>query len=154
MGVEHPNRDRRQPGLSSLKWAAILLPLTFLAVVDLLRQTMFDDQAYVLPGLPGLAITYVILVVSVYLFANSVFGLVERLQRRNDELFEQSQLRNRELQALLTFDKTMSAYLTTDELMTRSLDTIIEVTSAEGAEVWLWDGEDEIEMRQYRGPRT
>ncbi len=72
---------------------------------------------------------------------------------RNATLDEEAQLRNRELGALLEVGKAVASSLDLDELLNRSLDTIIEVTSAEEAEIWLMGPEDKLTMGCHRGPR-
>jgi nitrate/nitrite-specific signal transduction histidine kinase len=71
---------------------------------------------------------------------------------RNATLYEEAQLRNLELGALLEVGKTVASSLDLDELLNRSLDTIIEVTSAEEAEMWLMGPEDHLTMGCHRGP--
>ncbi len=71
---------------------------------------------------------------------------------RNATLYEEAQLRNRELRALLEVGKAVASSLDLDELLNRSLDTIIEVTSAEEAEIWLAGPEDHLTLGCHRGP--
>lgn len=70
---------------------------------------------------------------------------------RNATLYEQSQFQNQELSALLSVGKVTTSSLDLDEVLSRSLDTIIEVTSADGAEIWLKEGDEELVMRCHRG---
>ncbi|MBI3979158.1 MAG: GAF domain-containing sensor histidine kinase [Chloroflexi bacterium] len=69
---------------------------------------------------------------------------------RNALLFERSQRRNRELGALATVGRAATSSLDLDELLSKSLDTILEVTSADTAEIWLTD-EDGLAMAGHRG---
>ncbi len=69
---------------------------------------------------------------------------------RNAVLFEEAQRTNRDLAALVTVGKAASSSLDLDELLRLSLDTIIEVTAAEAAEIWLAD-EEGLAARCHRG---
>jgi signal transduction histidine kinase len=71
---------------------------------------------------------------------------------RNATLYEEAQLRNRELGALLEVGKAVASSLDLNELLNRSLDTIIEVTSAEEAEIWLVGPEEKVTLGCHRGP--
>ncbi|MBI2871961.1 MAG: GAF domain-containing sensor histidine kinase [Chloroflexi bacterium] len=70
---------------------------------------------------------------------------------RNAVLYEQSQLQNRELSALLAVGKVVTSSFKLEELLAASLDTIIEVTSADAAEVWLAEGNEEVVLQCHRG---
>ena len=70
---------------------------------------------------------------------------------RNATLYEQSQFQNRELSALLAVGKVTTSSFDLDELLGRSLDTIIGVTSADAAEVWLPEGNERLIMQCHRG---
>ncbi|MBI2859820.1 MAG: GAF domain-containing sensor histidine kinase [Chloroflexi bacterium] len=69
----------------------------------------------------------------------------------NATLYEQSRAQNRDLTALLSIVKVTSSSLNVNEVLDRSLVTIIEVTSADAAEIWLIEGEEELVMRCHRG---
>lgn len=70
---------------------------------------------------------------------------------RNASLYEQSQLQNRELGALLAVGKVATSSIHLDELLSASLDTILEVTSTEAAEIWLVEGDGDLVMQCHRG---
>jgi GAF domain-containing protein len=70
---------------------------------------------------------------------------------RNAVLYEQSELQNRELSALLAVGKVVTSSFDLDELLHQSLDTIIEVMPADAAEVWLMEGAEELNLRCHRG---
>ncbi|MBI4639995.1 MAG: GAF domain-containing sensor histidine kinase [Candidatus Tectomicrobia bacterium] len=69
---------------------------------------------------------------------------------RNAVLLDRSQRRNRELAALVAVGKAVTSSLDLDELLSKSLDTIIEITSADAAEIWLPD-EEGLVMWGHRG---
>ena len=73
---------------------------------------------------------------------------------RNASRFEQSQTQNQELSALLSVGKVTTSSLDLDGLLDQSLDTIIGVTSADAAEIWLKDDNDEMVMRCHRGAHS
>ncbi|MBI4302064.1 MAG: GAF domain-containing sensor histidine kinase [Chloroflexi bacterium] len=70
---------------------------------------------------------------------------------RNANLYEQSLLQNRELGALLAVGKVATSSIQLDELLSASLDTVLEVTSTDAAEIWLAEGDGDIVMRCHRG---
>ncbi len=70
---------------------------------------------------------------------------------RNAVLYEKSQRQNRDLIALLAVSKVATSSFDLDELLGRTLDTIIDVTSADGAEVWLTEDDEDLTMRCHRG---
>ena len=129
--------------LSLVKWLAVVLPILFLAAVDIFRQTVFSGQLYPFPGLFGLLFTYAAISVSVLMFSHAVFAFIARLQRK---IIEQ----NRQLSALLAVGRAVSSPFDLEELLSASLDTIIEVTSADTGEIWLI-GEGGLVMRSHRG---
>ncbi len=69
-------------------------------------------------------------------------------------LHQQSQLQNQELSALLSVGKVTTSSFDLDELLVQSLDTIIGVTSADAAEIWLKEDNEEIVMRCHRGAHS
>ncbi|MBI2849691.1 MAG: GAF domain-containing protein [Chloroflexi bacterium] len=71
---------------------------------------------------------------------------------KNAKLYEQSELQNRELGALLAVGKAVTSSFDLNELLSKALDTIIEVIPINAAEIWLMDGEEELYIRCHRGP--
>lgn len=134
-----------------LRWVAIVVPMLFIVAVDILRQTIFSHHAYVFPGYAGLVFTYVITLVAIVVFSYAIFGVIGRLQRSIVEQNRQSQLQNQELEALLAAGKAVTSSFDQDELLSALLDTVVRVTSAQAAEVWLMEGEDELTLRCHRG---
>jgi nitrate/nitrite-specific signal transduction histidine kinase len=70
---------------------------------------------------------------------------------RNAILYEQAQRRNRELGALLAVGKVATSSMQLDELLGASLDTVLEVTSTDAAELWLTEDSRELVMQCHRG---
>ena len=161
----------KQPfSLGWLRWVAITLPVLFLASLDVLRHTIFSQQLHTIRGYIG---TYIFIAVAVIIFSYTIFALVERLQKKVVDqnrqlsalneialLYEQSLLQNRELGALLAVGwssplsgKIVTSSIELDKLLDASLDTLIEVTSVEAAEIWLLEANnnEEIAIRCHRG---
>ncbi len=101
-----------------LKWSAIVLPILFLVFLDVVRQTVFAGQAYILPGLSGLVFTYVFITVVVVLFSFGVFGLIERMQRR---VLEQ----NRQLASLNEIAAAAGAQPQLQDLLDTALERVV-----------------------------
>lgn len=127
-------------GFRTLRWLAIVLPFLFIVGLNILLHTtlhMFHD-------FPGVLVVLGLLVILTGAFSFAVFGLVERLERRILE-------RNAMLAALVAIGREAGSSLDLDELLDNSLAAILEITSAEAAEVWLTDGESELVMAHHRG---
>ncbi|MBI4202106.1 MAG: GAF domain-containing sensor histidine kinase [Chloroflexi bacterium] len=70
---------------------------------------------------------------------------------RKAVLYEQSQSQNRELSALLSVGKVVTSSFDLDELLDTSLDTVLQVASADAAEVWLMEGGQTLTLCCHRG---
>ena len=127
--------------LRVLKWVVIVLSIVFLAVADAVRHTIYELPLH---SFQGLILTHAAIAIAIIVFSHGVFGLIARLQRRVSE-------QNRELSALLTVGKAVASSLDLGDVLGKSLETIIEVTTAEAAEIWLAEGDDELVMRAHRG---
>ena len=106
-----------------------------------MRHTIYELPLH---SFQGLMLTHAAIAIAIIVFSHGVFGLITRLQRRVSE-------QNRELSALLTVGKAVTSSLDIGDVLGMSLDTIIEVTTAEAAEIWLAEGDDELVMRAHRG---
>lgn len=77
--------ERRALGL--MKWLAIALPLVFLGAADVVREHLFPHHTY---DLGARAFFFGVLAIAIFLFAETVFAVIERLQMRivcqNDHL--------------------------------------------------------------------
>jgi signal transduction histidine kinase len=127
-------------GFKTLRWLAIVLPVGFIVGLNYLLHTAlhrFHD-------FPGVLVVLALLVGLTAAFSFAVFGLVERLERRILE-------RNAMLAALVAIGREAGASLDLDELLNNSLAAILEITSAEAAEVWLTEGEGELVLAHHRG---
>ncbi len=127
--------------LRHLKWLAIVAPLAFLAALYVLIHTVLHS----IHDFPGNLILLAWAAAGVALFSFSVFAAIGRLERHVWEQNRALEQRNRELEALLAVGRAASASLVLPEVLAKAVETILEVTSAEAAEVWLRD-EDEDEL--------
>jgi signal transduction histidine kinase len=127
-------------GFRTLRWLAIVLPVLFIIGLNILLHTTL----HVFHDFPGVLVVLGLLVILTGAFSFAVFGLVERLERRILE-------RNAMLAALVAIGREAGSSLDLDELLDNSLAAILEITSAEAAEVWLTDGESELVMAHHRG---
>ncbi len=93
--------------LQRLKWLAVLAPLLFLAAIEAVRQTIAPE---LFRGWPGSLLLGGVVLLATYFFAETIFGLVSRLQerlaRQNRELLELHEaslgiLAERDLQTVL-----------------------------------------------------
>ena len=119
--------------LSRLKWLAIVAPLGFLAVLYVLLHTVF----YSLHHFPGILVLFAWAAAGVALFSFSVFALISRLERRVVEQNRRLEQRNQELAALLAVGRAAASSLELPDILGKAMEAILEVTSAEAAEVWL-----------------
>jgi nitrate/nitrite-specific signal transduction histidine kinase len=88
--------------------------------------------------------------VVVALFAYGVFAVVTRLEQQIVAKNAELEQRNEELAALLAVGRAASSSLERPELLAEALAAILEFTRADGAEVWLRDG-DELTLAAHRG---
>ena len=139
--LAHGPRNERSPaGLTRLRWLAILVPLAFVAALNYLLHTALSG----LHDFPGVLVVFALVAGGIAAFSFAVFGVVSRLERRIVE-------RNAMLAALLEVGREASSSLDLHELVDKSLDAILDVTSAEAAEVWLMDGDDGLVLANHRG---
>lgn len=70
---------------------------------------------------------------------------------KNALLYEQSQRQNQEMLAMMAVGRAANSSLDLDEVLVKALDTILDVSTAEAAEVWLMEDNQELVMRCHRG---
>ncbi len=126
--------------LARLKWLAIVLPVAFVSMVHLLLHTWLEP----LHDFPWVIVMFVWVAVGVWIFSFGVFRVIGILERR---IFE----RNQELEALLAVGRAATSSLELSEVLDEALDAILEVTSAETAEVWLASEDGELVLERQRG---
>lgn len=116
--------------LQKLKWLAIAAPLAFLGAVDFARHELFPETmktpaAYLVVG--------VVLAAGVYLFAEYVFGLVERMHL-------QVTRQNRMLAGLYEVARALGQPIPLDLAMIRGLEQVLLMTGADRAELFVLRG--------------
>ncbi|HEX6228828.1 MAG TPA: GAF domain-containing protein, partial [Solirubrobacterales bacterium] len=127
-------------GITRLRWLAIVLPLAFIAGLNYLLHTGLSS----LHDFPQVMVVLAMVAAGIAIFSYAVFGVVERLERRILE-------RNAMLGALVAIGREAGSSLDLGELLDNSLAAILEITSAEAAEVWLSEGERELVQAHHRG---
>ncbi len=132
--------------LARLRWLAIVAPVAFVAVLYALVHTVLEN----LHDFPGLLVLFAWSVIGTALFSFSVFSVINRLERRVVDQNRELEQRNRELAALLAVGRASSASLELREMVEQAMQAILDVTSAEAAEVWLRD-DDRLELVGYAG---
>jgi signal transduction histidine kinase len=138
--IRRNSKDLTPRGFKLLRWLAIILPVAFIVGLNYLLHTAlhrFHD-------FPRFFIILALLVILTGAFSFAVFGLVERLERRILE-------RNAMLAALVAIGREAGASANLGELLDNSLTAILEITSAEAAEVWLTEGDNELGLAHHRG---
>lgn len=128
--------------LGLLRWAAIVLPILFLGLLEVLRHTVLVEQ---LDSTEGLTVVLAVIVIAVVVFAYTIFGFISRLQHR---IIEQ----NRQLSALNAIAKAAAGKLTLDALLSESLDHIMPNLEADAGLICIVDQEEqEHSAACYRG---
>lgn len=143
MRFESSKQDKRQfLTLRKIKWAGIILPIGFLVTLDLLRHTYFYGQLHILRGFIA---TYAIIAFVVVIFSFTIFGFIDRLQRK---IIEQ----NRHLAALNNIAEAAAVNTHLEELLSVSLGEILSSMNVESGLICLVDMEkEEHSVVCYRG---
>lgn len=130
-----------------LRWLAIVAPLVFLAALYVGVHTVLRS----IHDFPASLVLFAWAAAGVTLFSFTVFAAISRLERRILEQNRALEQRNQELAALLAVGRAASSSLVLSEVLTKAVDAILEVTSAEAAEVWLRSEEDELVLAHHGG---
>lgn len=131
--------------LAGLRWLGVWLPVVCLAVpVGLVGIIAATPDV----GWPGRVAAYLlvmgIVTVGAYLFSDSIFGIV----RQKEEAILS---RNRDLAAMNEVGSVVNRSLDIDEVLTRTLDIVLEVTGAAGAAIFAREeGTGELKLRASR----
>ncbi len=126
--------------LVRLRWLAIVAPVVFVSVVAYVLRSPAHEQLH---SYPGFIYVLVALAVAVLLFSFVIFALIGRFE---NELV----VRNRQLEAVLAVGRATSSSLRLTDMLDAALDEILDVTSAEAAEVWLLEN-GELVLERQRG---
>lgn len=133
--------------LRSLKWLAIVLPTVFLTLV----WVLLHGVAIELHRFPGILVLFGVTVLAVAMFAFGVFAVVNRLERRVVDQNRELEQRTSELEAVLAAGRAASSSLELQELLEASVGAILEVTSADAAEIWIRSSREELALARHRG---
>lgn len=118
----------------TLRWLAIVLPVVYLTVIELVRVLLFPQ--FFQSG-AGYVITAGLIVLGSALFANSVFGLVGRMQRR---LMQQ----NQELLALHKAGLAVTGALDLQLVLQNVVNEARELVGARYGALALLDEQSEV----------
>jgi signal transduction histidine kinase len=124
--------------LRGLKWLGIVAPLVFLSILWVLLHSVVG----LLHDFPGYLILLGLMAASIALFSFGLFTLIARLEERLVDQNRKLEQRNQELEALLAVGRAAASSLQLAEVLDEGLGSILEVTSAEAAEVWLNEGSE------------
>ncbi|MCH7706227.1 MAG: GAF domain-containing sensor histidine kinase [Chloroflexi bacterium] len=136
--------------LNRLLLLAILMPSIF--VVAVILFSFGPHQAGLLTHVQEHIILSLVMVTGIVPFSFlmlHIFRRVERhILRQNEELSQ----RTREMEALLKVSRAVGESLELDSVLPAALDAVLGATSAEAAEVWLLDPQDNtVVLRHQRG---
>jgi signal transduction histidine kinase len=124
--------------LQRLKWLAVLAPLLFLAAIEAVRQTIAPE---LFRGWPGSLLLGGVVLLATFFFAETIFGLVNRLQ-------EQLAQQNRELVALQRQIQALAVTEERERIAREMHDSLAQVlgyvnTKAQATEALLESGQTE-----------
>lgn len=112
-----------------LRWAGVVAPAAFIALITYVAY-------FHLPSFVPAEVVFTLIVgvttFGAFLFSTFIFSQIEKRER---EILR----RSRELAALHAVSEVVSGSLELDEILTRSLEKVLEVTGTEAAEVFLLD---------------
>lgn len=127
--------------LARLRWLSIVVPVALLVAFAILLRSSFHDFLH---EFPGVFVLIGILAVGVSVFSFTIFDVIGRL--------EQGMLRrNRELAAILAVSQATASAGELAEMLDKALDTILDVTPAETAEIWLTTDDGQLALERQRG---
>ena len=137
--------DPPVPDLARLKWVGVWIPVAGLGLVLGLAGglTLSFPDWYI--RLAAYLTVMVLITAGAYLFSHSVFRVVQQKER---EILR----RNQELATLNAVGVVINEFRDLDEILTRTLDKVLEVTGAESGEIFLRTEDSEwLELRALRG---
>lgn len=124
--------------LVHLRWLAIAAPVAFVSTVAFLLRGPAHEQLH---NYPGFIYVLLVLAAAVVVFSFAIFAVIGRVEQ---EVVE----RNRQLEAVLAVTRVTSSPLGLVDMLDAALEEILDVTSAEAAEVWLSERDDLVLTRQ------
>lgn len=119
-----------------------MLPILFLASLDVLRHIVFPNQLHTFPGFLGI---HGVIAIAVVIFSYAIFGFISRLEQK---IIDQ----NRQLSALNDIAKAAAGRLKLEALLDTSLDPILTNLKADACLICLvGQEEEEHSVVCYRG---
>jgi signal transduction histidine kinase len=141
---EEPTSEARMPDLRRLRWLGVWLPVLGLAfLIGLVFFFVFRSGWYA--HVAAYFAVMAIISIGAYLFSGSIFGLVRRQEK-------QIVRRNQELAALNAVGTVINESRDLDQVLSRALNKVLEVTGAESGEIFLWEeGSDVLVLKAFCG---
>ncbi|MBI4286833.1 MAG: GAF domain-containing protein [Chloroflexi bacterium] len=135
--------DINKINLRQLKWIAILAPVAFLVAFDYVRHFVPWGAFFHSPL--GFAGIYVAVLAGVFVFAEMVFRVVQRIQ---DKVLQQ----NEELTAVGAIAQSLGLSLSVEQILWDSLDRVMRLVRADAGVICLLDAEKaELFSSAHRG---
>lgn len=136
--------------LNRLLLLAILVPSIF--VVAVILFSFVPHQAELLTHGQEHIFLAIVMVTGIIPFSFFMLRIFKRIERHVLQQNEELSQRTKEMEALLKVSRAVGESLDLDSVLPAALDAVLEATSAESAEVWLLDPQDEtVELRHQRG---
>jgi signal transduction histidine kinase len=123
-----PDNERN---LKVLKVVAILSPALLVFLLELLRHSIFEETP---PMIIGSVVLFVIVIIALFFFSRFVFANIDRLQKENARSM-------RELAIMNEVYQTLDEFHNLNALLSRAMDKLIQITSADSGELYLVDEE-------------
>lgn len=124
--------------LKVLKYIVIVAPAVFIGVFEAFRHVIFVESQ---PMVIGNVLAIVIILAGCFLLFNFIFGIIERLQ-------SESLRQNQELTALNRVGLAVNESLNLDVVLYRTLDEVLQITTAEAGEIFLLDDQTQDIIRR------
>jgi signal transduction histidine kinase len=136
--------EARMPDLRRLRWLGVWLPVVGLAfVIGLVFTFVFRSGWYAHVSAYFAVMT--IISVGAYFFSGSMFRLVRQQERQIIRT-------NQELAALNAVGAVINESRDLEQVLSRALDKVLEVTGAESGEIFLWEeGSDVLVLKAFCG---
>ncbi len=127
--------------LRGLRWVAIVLPIAFMAALELWSLSFLEPA---LGEGTGHLVSLIVVSGGIVAFSAAIFGVLERMQARIEA-------RNRELAALDAMGRALGSSLDLDRSLSIAMDGVAEMTGADAVGVALADERGRLDLKQARG---
>jgi signal transduction histidine kinase len=130
------------PDLNKLRRLGVWLPAV---AIGLLFSLLWAHHLHRPSDILAHLFVVSIITAGAYLFSRYVFRVV---QQKEGEIFR----RNQELATLNAVGAVVNESVHLDEILTRALDKLLEMTGVEAGEIFLWEEDtEELVLRTFRG---